>query len=165
MVLPPAVKYFVICFTGLSPIVTSHYLTALVHWRKPLTYHHIILPNLALRCTTLDNDEISLFTNGADTVIALWCDCYCGWGACNSKISHVECWTSLRCHSLCHFLFSLSPRHILCLQVSGQSASHVQLSVTMDACARIRGVPVRSRPSVRKEVCLLWSCVLFWLYL
>ncbi|XP_029314438.1 LOW QUALITY PROTEIN: A-kinase anchor protein 11 [Cottoperca gobio] len=36
-------------------------------------------------------------------------------------------------------------------KVSGQSASHVQLSVAMDACARIRGVPIRSRASVRKE--------------
>ncbi|KAA8593112.1 hypothetical protein FQN60_018567 [Etheostoma spectabile] len=36
-------------------------------------------------------------------------------------------------------------------QVSGQSASPVQLSVAMDARARIRGVPLRSRASVRKE--------------
>ncbi|XP_078030857.1 A-kinase anchor protein 11 isoform X2 [Epinephelus lanceolatus] len=34
-------------------------------------------------------------------------------------------------------------------QVSGQSAT--QLPVAMDACARIRGVPIRSRASVRKE--------------
>ncbi|KAF1382998.1 hypothetical protein PFLUV_G00149660 [Perca fluviatilis] len=37
------------------------------------------------------------------------------------------------------------------VEVSGQSASPVQLSVAMDACARIRGVPLRSRASVRKE--------------
>lgn len=56
-----------------------------------------------------------------------------------------------------------SPLASFYLQVSGQSASHVQLSVAMDACARIRGVPVRSRASVRKEVCL--HCILFCNYL
>lgn len=35
--------------------------------------------------------------------------------------------------------------------MNGPPASHVQLSVAMDACARIRGLPIRSRASVRKE--------------
>lgn len=47
------------------------------------------------------------------------------------------------------------------LQVCGRSASHVQPSVAMDACARIRGVPIRSRASVRKEVCVPGHCILF----
>lgn len=42
----------------------------------------------------------------------------------------------------------------VCLQVGGQSASHIQLFVAMDACARIRGVPLKARASVRKEVSL-----------
>ncbi|XP_076011563.1 A-kinase anchor protein 11 isoform X2 [Genypterus blacodes] len=40
---------------------------------------------------------------------------------------------------------------VLYLKVSGQSASHIQLFVAMDACARIRGVPLKARASVRKE--------------
>lgn len=53
-----------------------------------------------------------------------------------------------------YFPVSLAP---FSLQLSGLSDSHVQLSVAMDACARIRGVPIRPRVSVRKEVCLLYS--------
>nr|XP_046259784.1 A-kinase anchor protein 11 isoform X2 [Scatophagus argus] len=37
-------------------------------------------------------------------------------------------------------------------EVSSLSASHVQVSVAMDACARIRGVPLKSRASIRKEI-------------
>ncbi|XP_028248734.1 A-kinase anchor protein 11 isoform X2 [Parambassis ranga] len=41
------------------------------------------------------------------------------------------------------------PSCTLC--VASQPTSHVHLPVAMDACARIRGVPLRSRASVRKE--------------
>ena len=58
------------------------------------------------------------------------------------------------------FCFFFLPHPVSFSQVRGQSARPVQLSGAMDACARIRGVPIRSRASIRKEVCLLGCCIL-----
>lgn len=95
----------------------------------------------------------------------------CWWNWRDSKSPGAQLWKEMTLNHFYALLYSLNSvamsltPSLLLWHLSTRRWAAGQLSVTMDACARIRGVPIRSRATVRKEVCPPSYSILFCFYL